>query len=54
MLALFSMAAGAAETKIAMSDLPAVEEGKSFYEASIRKGGKSAEVQVDKDGDKVR
>ncbi len=30
------------------------EGGKSFYEASIRKGGKSSEVQVDKDGAKIK
>ncbi len=30
------------------------EDGKSFYEASIRKGGKSSEVQVDKNGDTIK
>lgn len=30
------------------------EGGKSFFEATIRRGGKSIEVQLDKDGAKVR
>jgi len=30
------------------------EGGKSFFEGSIRKGGKSSEVQVDKDGARLK
>jgi uncharacterized membrane protein YkoI len=30
------------------------EGGKSFYEADIRKGGKSSEVQVDKNGARIK
>jgi hypothetical protein len=30
------------------------EGGKSFYEASIRKGGKSSEVQVDQEGVRIK
>ena len=30
------------------------EGGKTFYEASIRRGGKSSEIQVDKDGLRIK